>query len=217
MSEYKYKLPDVGEGVVEAEIVEWHIKEGDKVTEDQHILDVMTDKATVEIPCAVNGVVKKIVGAPGDVIPVGTEILVIEIDGSPPTEEEAPAPEVKEEAKPAADPEKGKALAEGPDRTADKSEDPAGGKQAAQPAKPAVPSPKALPPPPVRPASGPWPAPPCVSALWRLILIFLLCRAPARPGALPMRTWMISSPLAGVWRRRLAVRPPARHARPARA
>lgn len=142
MSEYKYKLPDVGEGVVEAEIVEWHIKEGDKVTEDQHILDVMTDKATVEIPCAVNGVVKKIVGAPGDVIPVGTEILVIEIDGSPPTEEEAPAPEVKEEAKPAADPEKGKALAEGPDRTADKSEDPAGGKQAAQPAKPAVPSPK---------------------------------------------------------------------------
>lgn len=102
MSEYKYKLPDVGEGVVEAEIVEWHIKEGDKVTEDQHILDVMTDKATVEIPCAVNGVVKKIVGSPGDVIPVGTEILVIEIDGSPPTEEDAPAPEVKAE-KPASE------------------------------------------------------------------------------------------------------------------
>lgn len=141
MSEYKYKLPDVGEGVVEAEIVEWHIKEGDKVTEDQHILDVMTDKATVEIPCAVNGVVKKIVGAPGDVIPVGTEILVIEIDGTAPTEE--PAPEVKEEAKPAADPEKGKALAEGPDRTAQKSEDPAGGKQAVPPAKPAAPAPKA--------------------------------------------------------------------------
>ncbi|MGP1273944.1 MAG: dihydrolipoamide acetyltransferase family protein, partial [Caulobacterales bacterium] len=99
MSEYKYKLPDVGEGVVEAEIVEWHIKEGDNVTEDQHILDVMTDKATVEIPCAVNGVVKKIVGSPGDVIPVGTEILVIEIDGSPPTEEDAPAPEVKAESK----------------------------------------------------------------------------------------------------------------------
>lgn len=142
MAEYKYKLPDVGEGVVEAEIVEWHIKEGDKVTEDQHILDVMTDKATVEIPCAVNGVVKKIVGAPGDVLPVGTEILVIEIDGTPPTEEEAPAPEVKEEAKPAADPEKDKALAEGPDRTAEKGEDPAGGKQAVPPAKPAAPAPK---------------------------------------------------------------------------
>ncbi|MCH8490734.1 MAG: 2-oxo acid dehydrogenase subunit E2 [Oceanicaulis sp.] len=102
MAEYTYKLPDVGEGVVEAEIVEWHIKEGDKVVEDQHILDVMTDKATVEIPCAVNGVVKKIVGEPGEVLPVGTVILVIEIDGTPPTQEDAPAPKVetKDEAKP---------------------------------------------------------------------------------------------------------------------
>ncbi len=99
MSEYKYKMPDVGEGVVEAEIVEWHVKAGDKVTEDQHILDVMTDKATVEIPCAVNGVVKMTLGEPGDVIAVGTEILVIEIDGTPPTEEDdAPEPEAKDEA-----------------------------------------------------------------------------------------------------------------------
>ncbi len=109
MSEYKYKLPDVGEGVVEAEIVEWHVKEGDTVTEDQHILDVMTDKATVEIPCAVNGKVKKIVGEPGEVIAVGTEILVIEVDGTPPTEDEAeaaaePEPEA-EEAQPAPKPE----------------------------------------------------------------------------------------------------------------
>jgi 2-oxoisovalerate dehydrogenase E2 component (dihydrolipoyl transacylase) len=104
MSEYKYKLPDVGEGVVEAEIVEWHVKEGDTVTEDQHILDVMTDKATVEIPCAVNGVVKKIVGEPGEVIAVGTEILFIEVDGTPPTEVEA-EPEVKaEEAAPQPEP-----------------------------------------------------------------------------------------------------------------
>jgi 2-oxoisovalerate dehydrogenase E2 component (dihydrolipoyl transacylase) len=93
MSEYKYKMPDVGEGVVEAEIVEWHVKAGDKVTEDQHILDVMTDKATVEIPCAVNGVVKMTLGEPGDVIAVGTEILVIEIDGTPPTEEDEAAKE----------------------------------------------------------------------------------------------------------------------------
>ncbi len=96
MSEYKYKMPDVGEGVVEAEIVEWHVKVGDKVTEDQHVLDVMTDKATVEIPCAVNGVVKMTLGEPGDVIAVGTEILVIEIDGTPPTEE--PTKAAKEEA-----------------------------------------------------------------------------------------------------------------------
>jgi len=99
MSEYKYKLPDVGEGVVEAEIVEWHIKEGDTVVEDQHILDVMTDKATVEIPCAVNGVVRKIVGQPGDVIAVGTEILFIDVDGKAPPEEDAPADEKKDEAK----------------------------------------------------------------------------------------------------------------------
>jgi 2-oxoisovalerate dehydrogenase E2 component (dihydrolipoyl transacylase) len=98
MAEYTYKLPDVGEGVVEAEIVEWHIKEGDKVVEDQHILDVMTDKATVEIPCAVNGVVKKIVGEPGEVLAVGTVILVIEIDGTAPTQEDAPEP-AKDEAK----------------------------------------------------------------------------------------------------------------------
>lgn len=98
MAEYTYKLPDVGEGVVEAEIVEWHIKEGDKVVEDQHILDVMTDKATVEIPCAVNGVVKKIVGEPGEVLAVGTVILVIEIDGTAPTPEDAPEP-AKDEAK----------------------------------------------------------------------------------------------------------------------
>lgn len=97
MSEYKYKLPDVGEGVVEAEIVEWHIKAGDKVTEDQHILDVMTDKATVEIPCAVNGVVKSIVGEPGEVIPVGTEILIIDVDGEIPDDVENTAePETKE-------------------------------------------------------------------------------------------------------------------------
>jgi len=86
MSEYRYKMPDVGEGIVEAEIVEWHVKEGDKVTEDQHVLDVMTDKATVEIPCAVNGVVSKLVGEPGDVIAVGTEIMFIAIDGAVPAD-----------------------------------------------------------------------------------------------------------------------------------
>ncbi|WP_297736824.1 dihydrolipoamide acetyltransferase family protein [uncultured Maricaulis sp.] len=104
MSEYRYKMPDVGEGIVEAEIVEWHVKEGDSVAEDQHVLDVMTDKATVEIPCAVNGKVTKLVGAPGDVIAVGTEIMFIAVDGAVPAEDEAPADEAKpaEPAKPAA-------------------------------------------------------------------------------------------------------------------
>ncbi|OLF79765.1 branched-chain alpha-keto acid dehydrogenase subunit E2 [Maricaulis sp. W15] len=104
MSEYRYKMPDVGEGIVEAEIVEWHVKEGDTVTEDQHVLDVMTDKATVEIPCAVNGKVSKLVGAPGDVIAVGTEIMFIAVDSAVPADAEAPAQaEAKAEpAKPAA-------------------------------------------------------------------------------------------------------------------
>ena len=93
MSEYRYKMPDVGEGIVEAEIVEWHVKVGDSVTEDQHVLDVMTDKATVEIPCAVNGIVSKLVGAPGDIIAVGTEIMFIAVDGAVPAEAAAPKAE----------------------------------------------------------------------------------------------------------------------------
>lgn len=122
MSQYKYKLPDVGEGVVEAEIVEWHIKEGDRVEEDQHILDVMTDKATVEIPCAVNGTVKKIVGQPGDVIPVGTEILIIDIEGSVPDDvEEQAEPEAKD------------AEVEDTDAVEAKEEKPAAAKQAPEP------------------------------------------------------------------------------------
>ncbi len=98
MSEYRYKMPDVGEGIVEAEIVEWHVKVGDTVVEDQHVLDVMTDKATVEIPCAVNGTVSKLVGAPGDIIAVGTEIMFIAVDGAVPSEDAAPKVEAPEPA-----------------------------------------------------------------------------------------------------------------------
>ena len=80
MSEYRYKMPDVGEGIVEAEIVEWHVKEGDTVTEDQHVLDVMTDKATVEIPCAVNGTVTKLVGEPGELEGFDADRFVYRLD-----------------------------------------------------------------------------------------------------------------------------------------
>lgn len=102
MSEYKLRMPDVGEGVVEAEIVEWHVKVGDTVEEDEDLLDVMTDKATVEIPSPVSGKVTEINGEAGDVIAVGTEILVIAVDGEIPDEAETPQPETK----PAAEPEK---------------------------------------------------------------------------------------------------------------
>ena len=95
MSEYKLRMPDVGEGVVEAEIVEWHVKVGDTVEEDEDLLDVMTDKATVEIPSPVSGKVTEINGEAGDVIAVGTEILVIAVDGEIPDEAEAPQAEAK--------------------------------------------------------------------------------------------------------------------------
>ena len=68
MSEYVVKLPDVGEGIAEAEIVEWHVTPGDTITEDQVMVEVMTDKATVELPSPVAGVVTSIGGDVGDVL-----------------------------------------------------------------------------------------------------------------------------------------------------
>ncbi len=95
MGEYRFKLPDVGEGVVEAEIVQWYVKAGDTVKEDQPLCDVMTDKATVELPSPVDGVVESLIGEPGDTLPVGTEIIIIKTDG------EAPAPQKPAASEPA--------------------------------------------------------------------------------------------------------------------
>ncbi|MEM9739069.1 MAG: dihydrolipoamide acetyltransferase family protein [Pseudomonadota bacterium] len=86
MGDYKLRMPDVGEGVVEAEIVAWHVQIGDMVEEDQDLVDVMTDKATVEIPAPVSGKVTARIGKPGDVIAVGTEILTIATDSDAPVE-----------------------------------------------------------------------------------------------------------------------------------
>ena len=101
MGEYKLRMPDVGEGVVEAEIVVWHVTVGDFVEEDQDLVDVMTDKATVEIPAPVSGRVTALMGEPGDVIAVGTEILTIATDADVEGEAEAPA---KAEAAPKSEP-----------------------------------------------------------------------------------------------------------------
>lgn len=87
MSNHTIKMPDVGEGVTEAEIVSWHVKVGDIVQEDEDLVDVMTDKATVEIPSPVSGKVIKVIGEPGEMIAVGSEIIVIETDGAGDTEE----------------------------------------------------------------------------------------------------------------------------------
>jgi len=80
MSEYVFTLPDLGEGTVEAEIVEWHVQVGDVVAEDDIIADVMTDKANVEIPSPVSGTVIRTAGEPGEMVAVGGELIVFTTD-----------------------------------------------------------------------------------------------------------------------------------------
>ena len=97
MGKHVFKLPDVGEGVVEGEIVKWNVKPGDTVKEDEPLVELMTDKATVAIPSTVNGKVISTTGKPGDMIPVGSELIVFEVDGAGSSDPEpeptkAPAP-----------------------------------------------------------------------------------------------------------------------------
>jgi 2-oxoisovalerate dehydrogenase E2 component (dihydrolipoyl transacylase) len=94
------RMPDVGEGVAEAEIVEWHVAVGDLVREDQPIAAVMTDKATVEIPTPVSGTVVAIGGAVGTVLAVGSELIRIDAPGLP---DSSPAPPPRGVAKAAPD------------------------------------------------------------------------------------------------------------------
>ncbi len=79
MSQFVFKMPDLGEGTVEAEIVAWHTKPGDAVNEDQIIVEVMTDKAAVEVPAPVSGRVVSITGEPGDKVAVGSPLIVFEL------------------------------------------------------------------------------------------------------------------------------------------
>jgi len=83
MSQFTFKMPDLGEGTVDAEIVAWHTKPGEVVTEDQLIVEVMTDKAAVEVPAPVSGRVVSVTGAPGDKVAVGSPLIVFELsDGA---------------------------------------------------------------------------------------------------------------------------------------
>ena len=93
---YKFKLPDIGEGIAEAEIVAWHVKVGDTVEEDQQLADMMTDKATVEMESPVAGTVKSLAGEVGDQIAIGSVLVEIETEGDAPAEA-APASESKVE------------------------------------------------------------------------------------------------------------------------
>ncbi len=92
MALFTFKLPDIGEGISEAEIVGWHVKVGDRVEEDQPIADMMTDKATVEMESPVTGTVVRLAGEPGDQVPIGSMLVEIEVEGEvaaapPPSEE----------------------------------------------------------------------------------------------------------------------------------
>jgi len=82
MSQFVFKMPDLGEGTVEAEIIAWHTAPGATVAEDQLIVEVMTDKAAVEVPAPVSGKVVSITGAPGDKVAVGAPLIVFEVGGA---------------------------------------------------------------------------------------------------------------------------------------
>jgi 2-oxoisovalerate dehydrogenase E2 component (dihydrolipoyl transacylase) len=95
MARYEFKLPDIGEGIAEAEIVAWHVKIGDEIAEDQQIADMMTDKATVEMESPVAGKVIELAGEVGDQVPIGSVLAVIETEGADRASE--PADDSKEE------------------------------------------------------------------------------------------------------------------------
>jgi 2-oxoisovalerate dehydrogenase E2 component (dihydrolipoyl transacylase) len=114
MGQFTFKLPDIGEGITEAEIATWRVNVGDTVKEDQPLVDVLTEKAAVEIPSPYAGKVIELKGSPGDFVPVGSIMVVLEVAGEGAAEEPAaaaavapaqPAPAAKEKpAKPASAP-----------------------------------------------------------------------------------------------------------------
>src|SRR5581483_1334985 len=107
MANYQFKLPDVGEGTAEAEIVAWHVKVGDRIKEDQPLVDMMTDKATVELSSPVEGVVESINGKAGDKAAVGSVLVTMQVAGAgnaPDAAAAKPAPTAKAEPAPKAEP-----------------------------------------------------------------------------------------------------------------
>jgi 2-oxoisovalerate dehydrogenase E2 component (dihydrolipoyl transacylase) len=91
MSEYNFKLPDVGEGIAESEIATWRVAVGDTIKEEQPLVDMLTDKAAIEIPSPVAGKVVKLHAAAGDKVPVGSVLVTIETSGAVAAEKGKPA------------------------------------------------------------------------------------------------------------------------------
>jgi 2-oxoisovalerate dehydrogenase E2 component (dihydrolipoyl transacylase) len=102
MSRYIFKMPDLGEGTVSAEVVAWHVKPGDLVQEDQLMCEVMTEKAAVEMPAPVTGRIISITGEPGDMVAVGSDLVVFDTDatsaaaGAEPAVKAPPPPTAKQ-------------------------------------------------------------------------------------------------------------------------
>ena len=106
MSEFTFKLPDLGEGTVEAEIAEWMVRVGDVVNEEDPICAMLTDKAAVELTAPVSGIVKSVAGDEGDMVTVGSALIVFETSAAPAAdasgrteeqpEQQAPTPEAAE-------------------------------------------------------------------------------------------------------------------------
>ncbi|HSU40644.1 MAG TPA: biotin/lipoyl-containing protein, partial [Polyangiaceae bacterium] len=101
MSKLEFKLPDIGEGVAEGEIVNWLVQEGDAVAENQEMVEVMTDKATVTIGAPKAGKVAERRFKVGDTVPVGGVLVVLDLEGGGAPEAPAPAPAATPAAKPA--------------------------------------------------------------------------------------------------------------------
>lgn len=107
MAKFTFNMPDIGEGIAEAEIVQWHKKVGDTVREDEEFVDMMTDKATVPMESPVDGKIIEIAGEEGDMVSIGSMLVVIEVEGEVPDDvmeenqaaasEAAPAPAPKAE------------------------------------------------------------------------------------------------------------------------
>ncbi|MDA4128322.1 MAG: 2-oxo acid dehydrogenase subunit E2 [Thaumarchaeota archaeon] len=94
---YEFKLPDIGEGVAEGEVLKWFVKEGDPVKEDQPLVEVMTDKVNVQIPSPRTGTVGKLMAKEGDVVKVGTTLVLISLPGEQPST--APSPQAPPQAR----------------------------------------------------------------------------------------------------------------------
>jgi 2-oxoisovalerate dehydrogenase E2 component (dihydrolipoyl transacylase) len=98
MGLFTFRLPDIGEGIAEAEIVAWHVKIGDRVEEDGKLADLMTDKATVEMESPVAGIVREVAGEVGETIAIGSALAVIETEADAEAEPEVAAPVMRETA-----------------------------------------------------------------------------------------------------------------------